>query len=153
MTYKFTIPGAPVTKKNSQKIIMIAGRPSIAPSSQFKNYEKTAMFFLLKRPNQPIDYPVHIRCTYFMPTRRHVDLTNLLEATDDVLVKAGVIEDDNRNIVGSHDYSRVYYDKKNPRVEITITPMHPAYEQWQAGSKAEADIPAPITEFDEEHWD
>ena len=56
-----------------------------------------------------------------MPTRHRVDLTNLLNATNDILVKAGVLEDDNCKIVVSHDGSRVFYDKENPRVEIEIT--------------------------------
>ena len=56
-----------------------------------------------------------------MPTRRRVDLLNLLEASLDILVDAGILEDDNSSIVVSHDGSRVLYDKENPRAEITIT--------------------------------
>lgn len=56
-----------------------------------------------------------------MPTRHRVDLVNLLEATSDILVKASVIEDDNVNIVKSHDGTRVLYDKETPRVEVEIT--------------------------------
>lgn len=55
-----------------------------------------------------------------MPTKRRVDLSNLIEAVDDILVKAGVLEDDNYKIVQSHDGSRVLHDKENPRTEITI---------------------------------
>ena len=55
-----------------------------------------------------------------MPTRRRVDLVNLLEATDDILVHYKVLEDDNSNIIVSHDGSRVYYDKENPRCHIFI---------------------------------
>ena len=53
-----------------------------------------------------------------MPSKRKVDLNNLLEATTDMLVHYKVIEDDNSNIVVSHDGSRVFYDKENPRTEI-----------------------------------
>ena len=38
--------------------------------------------------------------------------------------------DDNRNIIASTDGSRVYWDKTNPRVEITITDAEPEYTQW-----------------------
>lgn len=55
-----------------------------------------------------------------MPTKRRVDLTNLLEAIDDVLVKYGVLKDDNSEIITSHDGSRVLYDKDNPRTEVVI---------------------------------
>ena len=53
-----------------------------------------------------------------------MDLTNLLEAVDDVLVKARVLLDDHCGIIVSHDGSRVLYDKENPRTEVSIT----AYE-------------------------
>ena len=50
-----------------------------------------------------------------------VDLANLLEATNDMLVKHGVLADDNRKIVASHDGSRVFLDREHPRVDITIS--------------------------------
>ena len=62
-----------------------------------------------------------MRCLFYMPTRRVVDLVGLLQAIDDVLVHYGVIQDDNSRIVASHDGSRVLYDKANPRTEIEIT--------------------------------
>lgn len=68
-----------------------------------------------------IDYPVNMKCLYFMPTKRLVDLANLLEATCDILVHYRVLRDDNSRIIVSHDGSRVQYDKKNPRVEIEIS--------------------------------
>ena len=55
-----------------------------------------------------------------MKTKRKCDLTNLLECADDVLVKAGILVDDNYTIIESHDGSRVHYDKENPRTEIII---------------------------------
>ena len=73
-----------------------------------------------------IDYPVNVKCVFYMPTRRRVDLTNLLEAVDDVLVRSGVLADDHSGIVVSHDGSRVLYDKENPRTEVEIT-------GWEAG--------------------
>lgn len=60
---------------------------------------------------------------YYMATRRKVDLANLIEATCDILVTAGVLADDNSRIVAAHDGSRVDYDKQNPRVEIWIEEM------------------------------
>ena len=68
-----------------------------------------------------ISVPVNVKYIFYMPTRRIVDLTNLTEAADDVLVKYGVLADDNSRIVVSHDGSRVLYDKDNPRTEITIS--------------------------------
>ena len=61
-----------------------------------------------------------------MATRRKVDLVNLLEATCDILVHTGVLEDDNSRIVTGHDGSEVRYDKENPRVEIEISEVKTA---------------------------
>ena len=116
---KFTIPIVPRTKKNSSRIVTGKnGRPFLIPSKAYKEYEQQAGYFL--RP-QKIDYPVNVKCLYYMPTRRRVDLVNLLEATCDVLVKYEVLADDNCKIVVSHDGSRVLYDKEKPRTEIEIS--------------------------------
>lgn len=90
------------------------------PSRKYKEYESAAEWHLRPRPTEPINYPIEIKCLFFLQTRRAPDLTNLLEAVDDVLTHAGIIEDDNANIVVSHDGSRCYYDKFRPRTEITI---------------------------------
>lgn len=110
-----TIPLAPITKKNSQRIVMAGNRPMVIPSKAYKRYEQDAKWFL---PPLGVDYPVNVRCLFYMPTHRRVDLTNLLEAVDDVMVVAGTLTDDNCNIVAGHDGSRVLYDKENPRTEI-----------------------------------
>ena len=117
----YTIPLTPITKKNSQRILVNTrtGKPFIAPSAQYKQYERSAMWFL-KHRTQTINYPVNIKVLFYMPTRRRTDLTNLLEAIDDIMVKVGLLEDDSYNIVASHDGSRVFYDKENPRTEIYI---------------------------------
>lgn len=114
------IPIPPRTKKNSQRIVLVKGRPIIMPSSLYKQYERDCKPFLPKL-DTPIDYPITMKCIYYMPTRRKCDLNNLLEATTDMLTHYGVILDDNYTIISSHDGSRVYYDKENPRTEITIT--------------------------------
>ena len=57
-----------------------------------------------------------------MKSRRRVDLVNLIEATMDILVRAGILADDNSTIVTSHDGSKVQYDEKKPRAEIYIFP-------------------------------
>ena len=118
---KITIPLPPTTKKNSQRIVVSrsTGKPFILPSEQYKDYEAKARWFIPKQKT-PIDYPVNVKCLFYMPTRRKCDLTNLLEAIDDILVNAGVLADDNYTIIQSHDGSRVYYDKENPRTEIYI---------------------------------
>lgn len=118
---RFVIELIPRTKKNSQRIFRGSnGRVFIAPSKAYKDYEKEAGYFL-RRPENPIDYPVNVRALFYMPTRRRVDLVNLQEALCDVLVAHRIIADDNYRIVASMDGSRVMYDKYNPRTEVEIT--------------------------------
>ena len=118
---RFTIPLAPVTKKNSQRLVQQGNRIIPIPSAKYKEYERSTPYFLGRWRGLGIDYPVNIKCLFYMPTHRRVDLTNLLEAIDDVLVLNGIIADDNSAIVASHDGSRVLYDKDNPRTEVEIT--------------------------------
>ena len=117
---KFTIKLPPITKKNHQQIIFNrnTGHRMVIPSPQYKQYEHDAAWFM---PPKKAEGQVNIKALFYMPTRRRVDLTNLLEAINDILVKYGVIEDDNSNVVVSVDGSRVLYDKENPRTEVEIT--------------------------------
>lgn len=129
LRYEILLP--PITKKNSQQILMNrkTGRPFIMPSKQYKDYERNAEWFLRPRPPRPIECRLNVKCLFYMPTRRAVDLNNLLEAATDVMVKAGIIKDDNCRIVAAHDGSRVLYDKDKPRTEIYISRMNDEPEQ------------------------
>lgn len=115
---KICIPLPPVSKKNSQRIVKAGTRHIPLPSKKYAEYEGLAGYYLPKI--DPIDYPVTVKCLFFMPTHRRCDLTNMLEAIDDTLVKYQVLKDDNCNIIVSHDGSRVKYDKYSPRTEIYI---------------------------------
>lgn len=126
MIYKYTIPLPPVTKKNSQRILVNqkTGMPFIAPSSAYKRYEAQAVYFLTPKPKTPLAGRYRVAAVFYMPTRRRVDLTNLLEAAHDTLVAAKILADDNNTIIASVDGSRVLYDKENPRTEIIIQELN-----------------------------
>lgn len=120
----FTIKLQPITKKGNQQILMNpkTGKPFVMPSKAFKKYEAQAM--ALMPAIETINEPVNVKCLFYMGTRRKCDLTNLLEAIDDIMVKAGILTDDNFTIIESHDGSRVLYDKEKPRTEIYIEKMN-----------------------------
>lgn len=128
---KYTIPIPPVSKKNSQQILINrnTGKPFVMPSKQYKDYEAKAIWYFRPPPTKPIDYPVNVKCLFYMPTHRRVDKSNLENCVMDVLVRAGVLADDNRDIVAGTDGSRVFCDAKNPRTEIYIEEME-GYDQW-----------------------
>ena len=118
---RITLLGNPITKKNHQQIVKLGDRHSLIQSKQYRQYEEDCLWQIPGSLRILISEPVNVKCVYYMQTRRRVDLVNLLEATNDILVKAGVLDDDNSKIVFSHDGSKVMWDKANPRVEIEIT--------------------------------
>ena len=124
----FDIPLNPVTKKNHGQIILCKGHPLMLPSKPYLQYEKDCKPFIPSLES-PIDYPINLKCTFYMKTKRKVDLSNLLAAISDILSKYNVILDDNRNIIASYDGSRVFYDKENPRTIIEISKFND-YSQW-----------------------
>ncbi|MDL2254341.1 hypothetical protein LJC49_09810, partial [Ruminococcaceae bacterium OttesenSCG-928-I18] len=88
----FTIPLAPVTKKNSQQLIIRGGKPKVIPSKRFSEYQEKAGWYIPCK-HMRIDYPVNIKAVYYMPTARKVDITNLHSALHDILVYYDVLED------------------------------------------------------------
>ena len=119
---KIIIRGQPITKKNSQQIIIAGKRPCIIPSQAYKKYAATAKAQLCATgPPTPISGPVSVRCLYYLETARTPDLTNLLAATHDILELCQVIENDSQ--IQSVDGSRIMgKDAAAPRVEIEILP-------------------------------
>ncbi len=104
-------------------MVYAKGRVIPIPSKQFLAYQMDAEKHIPYKWYN-IDAPCNIKCVYYMPTNRRVDLCNLLAATCDILVHYGVIKDDNCGIAYSHDGSKVVLGcKDNPRVEIEITKL------------------------------
>ena len=117
------VPGVARTKKNSSRIInrKVNGKliPMVIPSKAFTEYQELCGWHI--RPKGiKIDYPVNVKCLFYMPNRRRVDLVNLLESICDILVHYEVLKDDDCKIVVGHDGSRVLLDRENPRTKIVI---------------------------------
>ena len=114
-----TLKGRPATKKNSGRIISRNGKPIIIPSEAYKNYEDACMRQLAGKKLH-ISGIVVVECKYYLPNKRSwPDLIGLLQATSDILTKAGVIDDD--KWICSYGNSCIAgIDKDNPRAEIQI---------------------------------
>ncbi len=120
----FIIPLHPAVKKNSQRICINkrTNKPFILQSKLHNEYEEAASYYLQQqRPPAPINKPVTVCAKYYVKDHRKRDTTNLNQCLHDLLVKNKILADDNYNIIASTDGTRVYYDKDNPRTEITIT--------------------------------
>lgn len=125
----YVIPLDTRTKKNHQTI---AGSGPKCPlcgkrKKQFIRqghantaYTAQAAQYLSPRPPRLIEGPVWIQYRIFMRTRRRVDDLNLYASLDDLLVKEGVLQDDNISVIRCRDGSFVGYDKEAPRAEIYI---------------------------------
>lgn len=130
MILKFVIPVNPITKKNHSRIVTVHGRPMLLPSKQYAQFEKDCAPFM-PRLKEPISTPVNVKALFFKETRRASDLTNHLEALNDILVKYGVLADDNRNVIYAVDGSRVLWDKNNPHIDVEITDVpEELFERW-----------------------
>ena len=118
---KFTINLPPITKKNHTQFCRnkYTGKTFIIQAPAYRQYEED--FMVVCPQLETIDFPVNVQAIYYMPTKRKVDLINLHAALHDCLVKKRVLLDDNSSIIVSTDGSRVFYDKENPRTEITIS--------------------------------
>lgn len=116
------IPGRPITKKNSQRIIINrnTGRRQVIQSERYVDYEESSLWYLKKYRHISFAGPVCVTAHYWLPDRRGwPDLIGLLQATCDILEKSGIIDND-RNIV-SVDGSRIMgVDRENPRVEVAV---------------------------------
>ena len=118
---KIIIPMHTIPKKNSQQILINkrTGRPFISQSKRYLEFEKNCEMFLYQHQYQ-LEQPINLKCTFYVPDRRKRDLANLLESIQDILVKYGVIADDNYEIVASVDGSQIIYEKNRSETIIEI---------------------------------
>lgn len=118
---KIIIPLLCRSKKNSEEIIVNqkTNKPMIIQSKYYRQFEQDCGYFL-KRYAKHIDYPINLKCTFIVPNKRKRDLTNLENSIADILIKYGVIEDDNSEIVAGWDGSRVIYEKGKEETIIEI---------------------------------
>ena len=91
----------------------------IMQSKLYLQFEKDCGIFLKRYANH-IDYPINLKCTFYVPNKTKRDLTHLLNAIQDILVKYDVIADDNYKIVQGLDGSRIIYEKDREETIIEI---------------------------------
>jgi len=122
---KFTIYGNPIVKKNTRPVYInkATGKRFIGKSKRLKEYEDMAVAQLEKqiiREKQdtfPLFEPIKIIYKFYRKDKRRVDCSNMIEAPQDCLIKAGIISDDN---IIKKITAEKFYSKDNPRTEIEI---------------------------------
>jgi Holliday junction resolvase RusA-like endonuclease len=102
---------------------MIPGRNLILPSETYRNYERTCLRSLKAYRGPRFSGPIKLTARYWLPDRRWwPDLVGLIQATQDILQKAKVIDDD-KNVARLDGSEIAGLDKENPRAEILIEEM------------------------------
>lgn len=88
------------------------------PSKKYKEWQKLCENIKTERFNAE---RVAVSYTFYWPDNRARDLTNYVKAPEDFLVKRGIIEDDNWQIVKHAELLSGGVSKEYPRVEIVLT--------------------------------
>jgi Holliday junction resolvase RusA-like endonuclease len=103
----YTLSGAVPSKKNSKRIVRAGKRVLIIPSKNHYLWHKEALKDLLSQGIEQID-----KCTidirFIFGDMRRADLSNKAESIMDLLVDAGIIKDDNWQVVNDLHLSGAY---------------------------------------------
>lgn len=117
---EIVLHGRTPSKKNSRRVLLVRGRILYAPSKDYEQWRHDNLLMLKIQKIQPISDIDHVHIKIYPPTRRAADATNKAESVMDILVDAGIIEDDNWYIVPKVICEFIEVDKSNPRAEVII---------------------------------
>ena len=109
------IYGLTPSKKNSKIISCRGNRPCLFPSSKYTEWHKDALVQIIGM--KPIEAN-KLTLTFYAGDNRKFDLTNKAESIMDLLVDAGIIEDDNYSIIGELTLKFGGVEKDNARCQI-----------------------------------
>lgn len=106
------IYGSTPSKKNS-KIMVCRGKfPMLLPSARYTEWHKDALTQLIGM--RPI-ISKSLQLTFYAGDNRKFDLSNKCESIMDLLVDAGIIEDDNYSVISDLHLKFGGVDKGNAR--------------------------------------
>jgi len=126
-TISFVIPGVPITKKNHNRRIQRGKRVFTVPSEAYEKWNKAAIEPLRSKMAEwtstiglafPLTAEMTMSCTVYRGARRG-DLVNYIQAIQDTLQDAGVVEDD--KFIVRLDDCVLGLDYEHPRVVIELT--------------------------------
>lgn len=116
------IEGEVYSKKNSRQFVGTKGKPRLLPSKQYRQWADDVLWQLKVHPavGRRWKYPLTAYFKFYRKTKRRFDYNNLSQGPLDLLVDAGIIEDDSMNHIIPNFSAGWAIDKKNPRVEIFL---------------------------------
>lgn len=124
MTYMFSLTGEVPAKKNS-RIVLKSGKN--IPSENYRKWHGYALASLFcqtvkQKLKEPLDCPLSVCIKFTHGDKKRRDCDNALSSILDTLTDAGIIKDDNwqivQNIILENDYK-----EKESGVKITIVQL------------------------------
>ena len=120
---RFTLCGAPRTKKNHGKIWRVGTRTVIKPAEAWLAWrDEMLSVWGVNGLRVEIAFPVNVRALFYRDAQRG-DAVGYYQGLADVLEALGVVVDD--KWIVSWDGSRLRKDAINPRVEVEVTRANP----------------------------
>lgn len=125
-TAEYTVPGVVRVKKNSLRRIRRGDRMLTVSSAAHQAWENIAVLHLQSQRHQQVNVDawgaVNLRALIYLDRESGLtNLDNLIASVMDALQKAEVVADD--CLIRGFDGSRIRLDRKNPRVDIVLTPL------------------------------
>lgn len=116
--WHLTVWGKPETKKSTNEVAFVNGQPKVFPKYQWRKWAKNATITGFDFANRPSPTArLNLRAHFYRPANRG-DYIGFLQGIGDLLQERKVIHND-RQIIQS-DGSRLFVDKDQPRVEVTL---------------------------------
>lgn len=99
--FEWRIEGRVASKKNGWRPVVSGKRVFMIPSNAWKKFEKHALKQLELAGQPKLEKPLYAEYTFNLKGKGYIDLDNLVAGINDVLEKAGIIEND-RDIMEIH---------------------------------------------------
>lgn len=99
---------------------MKSGRMMILPSKAYKIWEEDALWQVKAQRVSPVIGPVKLKMGIWAKNLRSSDLENKVSSIQDMLVKAGILPDDDWKSVPKIEAEYLGVDRQMPRCEVEL---------------------------------
>lgn len=133
MKYEYFIEGVPPSKKNSKQIFKSrrTGKPFIKSSESHTSWSKTHVWSTRSGLGALGLKRCSIELVFWSADKHKFDLTNKAESIMDLLVDAGVIEDDNYSVVPEVTLRYAGVNKDRPGCLIIVDDLKDNIEEFE----------------------
>lgn len=118
--YRFTLPGAPRTKKTSNRVLKMGTRNVVMPSKAWITWRNDLRRYAATKPalTLAIARPTNCAVVFYRDAERG-DMAGYIAGVADVLEELGIVVNDKH--LTQFDGCRLAKDPENPRVLVTLT--------------------------------